>query len=176
MMKNGFLLRGFHLHPVMIDLSENSPIRNVNMLREDASDSHFIGHAIGRWSDVHVETDSDDFFMCSLHPVKEARSPPVSRFPALETVRAMAYHSQINPLHRAFFMQAIRIHANDIDDDWDKVEDESGRWAFEALSIGHDTRGARVACELAFSGWRKKRDKFLRKALNAARTVLPSRQ
>lgn len=166
-MNDGFLVRGFHLHPVMIDLSESSPVRNLDILRTQASDGHFTGQAVGRWSDVHVETDSDNFFMCSLHPAKASDAPSASDLPAQDTVRAMAYHSKINPLHRAFFMQAIRMHSQELDDNWDKLEDESGRWAFDALSVSRDTEGAQAITELR---WR--RNKHVRKGLKAARAIL----
>ncbi|MGE3874299.1 MAG: hypothetical protein AB7F74_15215 [Parvibaculaceae bacterium] len=170
--KDGFLLRGFNLHPIMIDLSESSPIKHLDIMRTDASDGHFIGHATGRWSSIHVETDSDNFFMGSLHPTKNTHSPIASRLPVQDTVRGMAYHTEIDPVNRSFFLQAIRIHAGDLDEDWDKVEEESGRWAFEALTIGRNTRGAHAFSELSFSKWNRKKRKFIRKYSKAIRSLV----
>src|SRR5262249_39838078 len=110
-MKQGVLLRGFHLHPVMIDFSDSSSIRNLENLRYVTTDSTFIGQAISRWSEIYVETDSDNFFMGSLHPTSTPRIKPGLRLSRQETVRGMAYDRRMNPLNRSFFMTAIRMHA-----------------------------------------------------------------
>jgi hypothetical protein len=170
-MKQGILLRGFHLHPIMIDFSDPSSIRNLDNLRTVTTDGHFIGQTISRWSDIHVETDSDNFFMCSLHPAN-SRLPAISRLPTQETIRGMAYHPWMNPLHRSFFMQAIRMHAGNLDESWDAIEEESARWAYDALTIGRNTAGARVISELVVSEWSKKRERLLRKCLKPARALM----
>ncbi|WP_413992699.1 hypothetical protein ACMDCR_11735 [Labrys okinawensis] len=126
----GFLARNFHLHPLMIDFSKTGCL---SALRRDTIDGDFIGHAVGRWQDIHVETDSDNILLCSLSPAGATYSPTSPNLASADQLRAMAYSAVVNPLHRMFFMQAVRVHAEDIDEDWHLLEEETGLWAFEML-------------------------------------------
>jgi hypothetical protein len=157
------------LHPIMIDFSATSSVKGLELLLAHSVDGHFLGQAMGRWSNIHVETDSDNIFICSLAPSKTSHSRLGSRLSVQETVRAMAFHSHVNPLHRSFFMQAIRIHAKDLDDSWDTLEEETGRWAFEALEVGPRSSGARVFSEPTVSKSSVMKDKILRKFAKVAR-------
>jgi len=127
---NGFLARNFHLHPLMIDFSKTGCL---SALQRDTIDGDFIGHAVGRWQDIHVETDSDNILLCSLSPADATYSPVSPNIASADQLRGMAYSAVVNPLHRMFFMQAVRVHAEDIDESWHLLEEETGLWAFEAL-------------------------------------------
>ena len=128
----GILARAFYFHPLMIDYSR---IGNLQALFNDTIDGDFVGAAIGTWDRIHVETDSDNIFVCSLSPNDSPHASNKPNLATLDKVRKMAYHPTVNPLHRMFFMHAIKMHTVDLDDDWARMEEETGLWAFDALRV-----------------------------------------
>jgi hypothetical protein len=115
----GILMRCLHLHPLMIDFT---CIDRVESLKESSVDGALLGHALNDWNDIHVETDSDNIFLCSLTPAdawySESRRAPFD----IETLRRTAHGSMANALHRHFFSKAMKLHTGDLDEDWRQAE------------------------------------------------------
>lgn len=130
--QDGFLIRAFHLHPLLVDFRG---VHDVQAFEHTTIDGDFVGQLIGRWSDIHIVDDSDDLVVYSLTPLND-RPPCSSHGPAtLDAVRAMAYRPDVNPLHRYFFAHPIRLHAGDLDSRWIALEDETGLVAYSALDL-----------------------------------------
>ncbi|MCW5744770.1 MAG: hypothetical protein KIT36_01040 [Alphaproteobacteria bacterium] len=133
----GILMRCLHLHPLMIDFSR---IESVEALKEQSIDGALLGRALGNWAEIHVETDSDDIFLCSLTPANawysESRHEPFD----IETLRHTAHGGMANALHRHFFSKAVKLHTGDLDDEWRRVEAATA-WLASAIQTppGADT-------------------------------------
>jgi hypothetical protein len=68
---------------------------------------------------------------------------------SIAELQKTAFHMIVNPLHRMFFTKAIKIHTNDLDEEWDNLEEETGLLAFDVLkaplppaAIARQKRGA----------------------------------
>jgi hypothetical protein len=135
--RDGFLLRAFHLHPLLVNFSGVSGIIDFE---RSTIDGDFVGQIIGRWSDIGVVDDSDDVSVYSLTP-SDQRHKYRTYGPSNEDgLRAMAYSHHVNPLHRFYFTRAIRIHSEDTSDQWVKLEEETGRVAYRALDLNMGKR------------------------------------
>jgi hypothetical protein len=128
----GFLQRSFHLHPILLDLSND---RGLDALSHDTIDGSFVGRAIGRLSDIHVEEDSDNILVFSVASSAENLEPHYANRASAGGLRRSAYLWNVNGLHRLLFFHAIKLHVGDLDDEWRRVEEESCLLAFEALDI-----------------------------------------
>jgi hypothetical protein len=126
----GFLMRCFHLHPIMVDYSS---VKALDALASSTIDGEFIGAAIGKWDDIEIVTDSDDLFMVSLS-AKDAWYSESSHKPgSIFELQKAAFHVIVNPLHRMFFTKAIKVHTGELDREWDELEEETGLLAFDVL-------------------------------------------
>ncbi len=157
---HGILARAFHLHPLMIDCSR---IESLDALFRDTIDGQFIGNAIGRWSDIHVESDSDNLLVCTFSPADAQYSARKEGVMSIEKVRKIAYHRLVNPLQRMFFTHAIKMHCNDLDDDWARMEEATGLWAYEVLKMQYPERHHGALSRLTKRARKLKRSIFGRK-------------
>ena len=75
---SGFIIRGFHLHPIMVDFGE---ISTLERLDNDTIDGAFLGHSVGNWSDIYVEKYSTHILFFHPHPGSRplggAKSAPI---------------------------------------------------------------------------------------------------
>lgn len=126
----GMLIRGLHLHPLMIDLSR---IGSFESLKERTVDCTLLGETLDDWSDVQVETDSDNICICSL-TAKAATNFNESWYRRFEFLRLhnTAYGPLFNALHRHYFTKALKFHVGDLDDEWRRIEEDTA-WIAEAL-------------------------------------------
>lgn len=128
---DGVLIRSFHLHPLMIDLSR---LDSLDSLKEQTIDGALLGRALGDWTDVHVETDTDNIGLCTLAPRSvsnfESRHEPFD----IELVRKSAHSRVVNDLHRFFFTKSLKLHTRDLDARWDEIE-SSTSWILDAIKV-----------------------------------------
>jgi hypothetical protein len=123
-------MRCFHLHPLMVDYSS---LKGLDALATSTIDGEFIGTAIGKWDDIEIVTDSDELFVVSLSGRDAWYSESSHQPGSIAELQKTAFHIIVNPLHRMFFTKAIKIHAGDLDAEWDELEEETGLLAFNAL-------------------------------------------
>jgi hypothetical protein len=128
----GWLCRNFHLHPLMLDFSA---LTEAGKLEHDTIDGEFIGHFIGVWDDIFVEQDSDRLLMFTLTPDDVFYSQEVPQGASVDILRKTAYEDIVNPVHRWYFTKAIKFHADDLDAEWDALEEKTGRLVFDILSL-----------------------------------------
>lgn len=128
----GLLLRAFHLHPLMIDLST---LREPTDLRGDTIDGAFIGSSFGNWTDIHIETNSDNILLFSLSSEADRIQPGRRRRASEAMLRRVAYRRDVSPMHRWFFTRAIKLHTSDLDAHWAQLEESTGLLAFRAMDI-----------------------------------------
>ena len=128
----GWLCRNFHLHPLMLDFST---LTAAGVLENDTIDGEFIGHHIGVWDDIFVEQDSDRLLMFTLTPDDVFYSQEVPQSASVDIVRKAAYEDIVNPVHRWYFTKAIKFHLDDLNAEWDALEEKTGRVVFDILSL-----------------------------------------
>lgn len=143
---DGFLARAFHLHPLLVDFRG---LRDVPDLDRTTIDGNFLGHLVGRWDDIGIVEDTDDVSIYSLTPLDQRQEYVRHGAATVETLRGMAYHPQVNPLHRYFFTKAIRIHSHDASGAWSQLEEETGRQAYLALDLNVTDRPGDVIQHLS---------------------------
>lgn len=120
---DGFLMRAFHLHTFMVDFSRIGPL---DVLQTDTVDGDFIAQAVGIWSDIHIEQDTDNLGLYTLASDDAFYSAPTRAASSIRALRSAAYASNVNAFHRYLFCHAIKIHIRDIDERWFKLEEETG--------------------------------------------------
>lgn len=126
----GFLLRAFHLHPIMVDFSR---VTNFEALSIQSIDGVFLDTAFGDASDVAVETDSDNIYMCSLTPADVWYSESRRQKWSVAALRAVAHCEMCADINRRHFQTGIRIHTTDLDEEWRRVESATRRVAESAI-------------------------------------------
>jgi hypothetical protein len=127
--QKGLLVRCFHLHPLMVDVTR---IGSLDALKEESIDGTLLGSSLTEWSDVYVETDSDNIHVCTLTPANAFYSESLFRPFCVDDLRAMAYGPMVNGLHRHFFKQALKLHVDDLDESWNAAE-ASTQWIADAV-------------------------------------------
>jgi hypothetical protein len=128
----GFVIRGFHLHPIMVDFGE---ISTLERLHNDTIDGAFLGHSVGNWSDIYVEEDSDDILFFTLTPEADRWEGPSQLQYSPKLARSFAYSMDVNPLHRHLFTYPLTLHTTDLNDVWKRKIEESGMEAFKILDL-----------------------------------------
>lgn len=122
---DGALFRFISLHPWMVDLRDISEIVEFT-----AIDHNFIRNHGFIWSDVHVETDSDNILVIGLKPDDERNATPnpkVTAFPENRLARSLRQQSNCN-YSRFCFFHGLKVHAGDLDRDWYRFEVDNLRW------------------------------------------------
>lgn len=142
---DGFLIRAFHLHPLLVNfgrITKESYHKAVLALNSSTIDGDFLGHLLGDWTGIHIIDDSDDFSIYSSTPLEDREPHGMSDSPVkkIDCLRKMAYGAHVNPLHRYFFSKAIRIHTEDIDSQWDALEEETGKLVYSILDLNGDNQ------------------------------------
>lgn len=118
----GLLMRGLHLHPLMIDFAR---VDGLETLAETTMDTILLGRGIANWSDIHVETDSDNIFVCSHTPRSTTYSVENFERFHVERFHHVSSGPLFNGLNRIFFSKALKLHAGDLDEEWERVERET---------------------------------------------------
>ena len=122
---DGALFRFVSLHPWMVDLSHLSEIMDFT-----AIDHNFVRVHGFIWSDVHMETDSDNILVIGLKPENERNAIPNPKgtpFPVTRLTRALRKGSNCN-YSRFCFFHGLRVHTGDLDRDWRNFEVANLRW------------------------------------------------
>jgi hypothetical protein len=128
----GLLLRSFHLHPLMVDLSSE---RALPILAHDTIDGEFIHAAFADRRDIHIETDSDNILVFSLSSENDREELRRRTRSNRMRLRCMAYQWNVNSLHRWLITRAIKLHTEDLDESWERLEQQTGQEVAEALDI-----------------------------------------
>lgn len=122
---DGALFRFVSLHPHLVDLSHLSEIQDFVTI-----DHNFIRAHGFIWSDVHVETDSDNFLVINLKPENEYNATPnpkVTRSPVSNLTKSLHKWSNCNYSRWCFF-HGLKVHTGDLDRDWHDFEVENLKW------------------------------------------------
>ena len=122
---DGALFRFVSLHPWIVDLSHLSEILDFT-----AIDHNFIRAHGFVWSDVHVETDSDNILVIGLKPENERNAipnPGITFSPVTHLTRALRKGSNCN-YSRFCFFHGLKVHTGDLDRDWYDFEVANLKW------------------------------------------------
>jgi|CXWL01.1.fsa_nt_gi hypothetical protein len=128
----GMLIHSFSWAPVILDYSKVGA-HDTSTFDKWTIDGDYVYRNWGE-SGVHAVTDSDDGFVCSWSPLaqKPKSLEPHSLFPGphgMYTRGALlraAFHSKtIDPMKRKLFAKAVKWHAEDLNADWNVVEDRA---------------------------------------------------
>lgn len=126
----GFLLRAFHLHPIMVDFAR---VTNFAALEKQSIDGVFLDTAFGDAGDIAIETDSDSIYMCSVTPADAWYSESRQQTWSIDALRAVAHCEMCADVNRRHFQTAIKIHSGDLDDEWRRLEASTKRIAESAI-------------------------------------------
>ena len=124
-MLDGALYRFVSLHPFLVDLSHLSQVINFSAIDHDFIRAHEF-----TWSDVHVETDSDNILVINVKPENERNvvlNPEITLDPVNHLARAL-YQSSNCHYSRFCFFHGLKVHTGDLDRDWHKFEDANLKW------------------------------------------------
>ena len=132
--ERGLLQRAFHLHPLMIDTPHVNSAA-LDTLHSNTIDGDFVMRAFGNLSDIVVERDSDNIMMFSFTSRNDSLVELSANRANATLIRRTAYLSNVNTVHRYFFTQAIKLHTTDLDDDWERLEEDTGHLVTEALNV-----------------------------------------
>lgn len=122
---DGALFRFVSLHPWLVDLSHLSEIMDFT-----AIDHNFVRVHGFIWSDVHVETDSDNILVIGLKPENERNATPNPEV-TLTSVKylAQSLRKSSNCNYSRFcFFHGLRVHTGDLDRDWRNFEVANLKW------------------------------------------------
>lgn len=124
--ESGLLARFFHLHLMMVYPKEKSILPTVSF------DANFVGEACPDIESYHIVTDSDDLSAFELSPAcKLGDLIKTQRFQLYEYVRLVLFHT--DEINRYFLSKKIRLHAEDISPEWERVEKESDKLIDQVL-------------------------------------------
>ncbi len=130
--ERGLLIRAFHLHPIMVSMEDAA---DLSALDTSTIDGDFIGYSITDWDLIHVETDSDNIVIFSLTDMNDRIEPLPSKGDQRERLRAIATSKLVTPLHRYYFSRAIKMHCDDLNEKWNRLERETGHLMYEVLKL-----------------------------------------
>jgi hypothetical protein len=128
---DGALFRFVSLHPWMVDLREFSEI-----VQFGAIDHNFIRAHGFAWSDVHVETDSDNILVIGLKPAAERNATPNPRLTRSPVANlAISLKKPSNDIYSRFcFFHGLKVHTGNLDPSWDSFEHANLRWLAAIVS------------------------------------------
>lgn len=139
----GILARCFHLHPMLVrpQCPEVMPPTTI--------DGDYLRHACPDLQSFHVVTDSDDITAVELsrrddpalqRDLQTGGGEVLSRIPTLQpdrSLRGLAIanwaRGHTDSQHRHFFAKRIRFHADELNDRWTALEQESDRHVSDIL-------------------------------------------
>lgn len=128
----GLLVRAFHLHPILVKMNG---AESTELLDTNTIDGEFLGFNFPDWDLIHVEPDSDNIVLFSLTDGDDRIQPLELNDPCVEKLWAIAYSVLVNPLHRHYFTKAVKLHPEELNAAWERVERETGLLAYAALSM-----------------------------------------
>jgi hypothetical protein len=129
--ENGLLVRAFHLHPLLVRMSNPE---SLALLDSNTIDGEFLGFNCPDWDAIHVETDSDNIALFSLTGQHDRIQPEMANEASVELLRSLAFSAVVNPLHRYYFTKAIKLHSGNLNDKWLLLERQTGYIAYQVLS------------------------------------------
>jgi len=111
----GYLFRYVSLHPWLVDLKDRKDIKEFGTI-----DHGFVRAQGFLWSDIHVENDSDNFIVLALKRGndRDVDPRPVVNFDKMATIGKMFLNSSNSSYNRFYFLNGIRVHTDDISEDW----------------------------------------------------------
>lgn len=129
--ESGCLVRAFHLHPIMVSMKA---AQDFSVLENSTVDGEFLGRNIVDWDNIYIETDSDHFTLFSLTSEKDRIWRLIPSRADMKKMGDMAYAAMVDHLHRNYFSKAIKLHIDDLNDSWAKVEEETWRLVYPVLN------------------------------------------
>jgi hypothetical protein len=138
---DGAIFRFVSLHPWLVDLRHLSEI-----LEFVAIDHNFVRVHGYIWSDVHIETDSDNILVIGLKPENERNAIPnrgITRSPVVRLTRSLYKYSNCN-YSRFCFFHGLKVHTGELDADWHRFEAANLRW-INAIIFGHTVSSSYAA-------------------------------
>ena len=134
---DGILLRCFSLHPYLIDY------RNIVGYRGhphemSAVDASFLVDSLIPWDKIHQVTDSDDFIVLSLTPMRQRDFSGDMKSDRWAALTLSSRRHDITMLHHSYFMNAIKMHSGGLDTRWKQLEQETLKIAYTILSPSYD--------------------------------------
>ena len=109
---SGYILRGFHLHPIFV-------YPDNNMVYEDTIDGSFVDNAIDDKSLISCITDSDKMCVFEVSSNQHCPGNPTYGRLTVEHVSDWARRGGVNFMHKQFINNRIFIHSSDITNEWD---------------------------------------------------------
>lgn len=131
-MKDGLLVRAFGLHPYVVDYRD-LPGWMPRMRDSSPVDGTFIRDCAITWDKIYQVTDSDEFFCLSLTP---AHARDFGHEPNTDPIGTMAQwlvRGDMTPVHHRSFVNAIKLHVEDLDERWKQLERETLIIAYRVL-------------------------------------------
>ena len=122
------------LHPWLVDLRHLSEIVDFT-----AIDHNFIRVHGFIWSEVHVETDSDNILAIGLKPENERNATPnpgITFSPVDYLTRSLHKWSNCN-YSRFCFFHGLKVHTGDLDRDWRNFESANLKWLNKVNDLRH---------------------------------------
>lgn len=115
----GIMMRGYHLHPYFL-----TPRLHVEPT--GTIDDKYIGQVVPDPADWDYIQDSDDFVCVKMSRHAKAAATPLLIPPEERPAYVAEWAAQhTGEHHRRFVHFPIRYHMDDLDESWDRVEDES---------------------------------------------------
>ncbi|MDP3706013.1 MAG: hypothetical protein Q8R24_08910 [Legionellaceae bacterium] len=123
--QKGLLIRGFHLHPLMVNFSDRE--EPVIFYKDETIDSHFIKRNFLNINKIHLERDSDNIILYSM--TNDRDRIEVGLITALkDKLQAIINMSQsilVNELQKIYFYNAYKLHSDELCNEWLVVERDS---------------------------------------------------
>lgn len=130
---DGLVVRPFSLHPYIVDYRDTSSGR-ISPAQGAVIDGTFVADCLVPWNKIHQVTDSDEFVVLSVTPTNTVDFPREVNPEPFATLAAWARRPDITMLHRAYFMNALKIHTRDLDERWRQLEQETLDIAYRVVN------------------------------------------
>ena len=127
--REGILARAFYLHPLMVD----PVVREALPKDRFTIDLKYLVGACPRVEQIHVVTDSDELCLFELSHVDAAVTEIAPG--GIPVWRVASILNRCDPHQQSYWAQPIRLHAREIDREWDVVELQSARFAERAWRL-----------------------------------------
>ena len=133
---DGVLLRCLTLHPYLVDYRTLSGWRG-RPHETSAVDASFIIDCHLPWEKIYQVTDTDDFMILSLTSMHHRDYPRTINTDPFRTLVASVQRHDVTMLHRAYFMNAIKMHTGDLDHRWAQLERETLKIAYDVFQTAN---------------------------------------
>jgi len=123
----GFIARCFHIHPLMINP------HGTNMIPINSIDGDYVSSIISSYKDIYIVTDSDEILGIEFSSASHGKQTiDINTKANVEKICQWAKQSSV-PHHIWSFQHKIRIHAQELNESWEKVEVASDEIASKIL-------------------------------------------